>query len=291
MILMLALVSCTTYENHYDEPGVDSRLNYPKYIIAGANDLLSVAVGAVDNAVKLDEWIKASTDEERDNIEDRYFMHYKIRSSNDTISLNYIPDENPNIDIKFITKGYSIIDYGVEWSLDGYNSNAELIIRRIDDNEWKVLHNSLGFYGLECELDIKRLTDTTYSVTGSGMGSAEFCDNNPTVGFEIVEPLTVNSNKLDDLSMLICMLDDVPKLNEYYYNNDIYNPDINYPEPMARRWGVELVFLSGKMVIEEQFDYEREKYPATIEVDAEGVYNIHYRGVSGILFDSYLQLN
>lgn len=136
--------------------------------------VISPHLSALDNVLKIDEYITAPTEAEKIKIEDKFFRQYKFRFSGDTCRL--IPDY-----ATVVRDGKSIRTIGAKWScsMTGFK---DIQITCIAENKWRVVTNYtvLGEQIVSsCDLEVSasKLTasyapeQATYKYRVSGLGS------------------------------------------------------------------------------------------------------------------------
>lgn len=92
--------------------------------------VLSPHLSALDNALKIDEFIKLATQSEKNIFEDRFFPKYKIRFSGDTCKL--LPGF-----ATIVMDGNSLKSVGAKWRCS-VGELTDIEIKCIGENKWEI---------------------------------------------------------------------------------------------------------------------------------------------------------
>lgn len=157
--LLMGLNSCITED--FEKP---NKTEYIYRVYQGVKYELLQQLEMFDNAYRINQWIKAPTLREKQEIEDLYFTSWKIRQRNDTILLFNNNDYGERKQI-ILTFNQAFDQPGSQWTAIGKDS---IQIVNLSGDLWKIYTGNDRF-NFQIQFQDKVNKETNYKVTGSGV--------------------------------------------------------------------------------------------------------------------------
>lgn len=116
-----------------------------------------------NNAYWLNQWKKAPTTEQKQNIEDKYFSTCKIRQSDDTIRLIFNSNYYGSWERRFLTSGSDFNQPGNAWTAIWNHDTVHIV--NLSTDLWKLTSEQQE---LEVQLKDRDAQQPDYSLSGTG---------------------------------------------------------------------------------------------------------------------------
>ncbi len=160
-------------------------IGYVNLLFEKSVDIMTIAAGGVDMAIKLDRY-QAATGEQQEMLYQKYFSSFELESIGDTTLLRHVSEDDTYIYI--VSNGKRINDDKSQWHilLEG-SSGSKLIIERADNNRWYVTTAGDNFYGTSLTMYIA-LRDDEYILTGFGNKTITMHEVESVVDYKIEQP-------------------------------------------------------------------------------------------------------
>ncbi len=258
LLPLLALSSCTLTEYHDNYYPYSNKTHYAYEVYESTLNEVKMPIAALDLALRANQWKEATSQEDRDSIEDKYFRNFKLRIEGDTIRIFtvYYYDSYTIYDdeIKIITDNTKIDEVGSVWEL--ILGGSVMNIERTADSQLKLTNKNEKFNGLKFEFNVIDKESSTVAGEREFVISGE-CE---TIVYECSAPIKVMCNIANELVF-----------GRFYASGGPLYSSVDMPS-------------SGAVVINEM-ENEREKYD--IEVTISSRTEVSYRGYTDIYDFNY----